>query len=303
MKAVYGVEFHPGSKEERLPGFTADFPYIASYVEVNKFAGSIAPWHWHRTVELFYVESGEITYSTPKGQWIFPAGSGGMVNSNVLHMTRAQKEAKKAVQLIHIFEPSFIAGQQGSRIEQKYVMPVTTAPQIEMIALYPENPVQAKALKAVRESFILSEEEKGYELKLRSVLSDIWLQLFAIAEPLMNKEGDCSPTDNKVKQMMIYVHEHYGEKISIGELAASAFSSERECFRGFQECLHMTPAEYIKSYRLQMACNMLASGRETITFISQACGLGSSSYFGKVFREYFGCTPAQYRRKWQNNDR
>ena len=101
---------------------------------------------------------------------------------------------------------------------------------------------------------------------------------------------------------MIYIHEHYAEKISIAQLAAATFSSERECFRLFHNCLHMTPVEYIKSYRLQMACQMLARGREPVTSIAQACGLGSRSYFGKVFREQTGCTPSEYRQKWQDHD-
>ena len=102
---------------------------------------------------------------------------------------------------------------------------------------------------------------------------------------------------------MVYIHEHYPEKITVPEIAAAAFLSERECFRLFRDCLHMTPVEYIKSYRLQIACQMLAGGREPVTAISHACGLGSSSYFGKVFREYAQCTPTQYREKWQDCDR
>jgi AraC-like DNA-binding protein len=47
---------------------------------------------------------------------------------------------------------------------------------------------------------------------------------------------------------------------------------------------------------------MLSKGRESITSISHACGLGSSSYFGKVFREHVGCTPIEYRKKWQDSD-
>lgn len=102
--------------------------------------------------------------------------------------------------------------------------------------------------------------------------------------------------------MMIYIHEHYAEKFSIVEIAAAAFCSERECFRVFRDCLHMTPIEYIKIYRLQIACNMLSKGRESITFISHACGLGSSSNFEKLFREHVGCTPIEYRKRWQDND-
>lgn len=103
--------------------------------------------------------------------------------------------------------------------------------------------------------------------------------------------------------MMIYIHEHYPEKISVPELAETAFLSERECYRAFQNHLHMTPVEYIKSYRIQAACQMLTDTQMTVTEIGYACGLGNPSYFGKVFRELTGDAPLQYRRKWQNNDK
>ena len=113
------------------------------------------------------------------------------------------------------------------------------------------------------------------------------------------KDQQCKSND-KIELMMIYIHEHYGEKISIPELAAAAYLNERECYRVFRDCLHMTPVEYMKAYRLQAACQMLAKGQEPVTVISHDCGLGSSSYFGKVFREYAHCSPTEYRRKWQN---
>lgn len=94
MKNIHSIEFYTGSKEELLPGFEKDFPYIASRAELDKYIGCYVPWHWHRTVELFYMESGSIEYDTPGGKILFPAGSGGMINPNVLHMTKAisQKE-------------------------------------------------------------------------------------------------------------------------------------------------------------------------------------------------------------------
>ena len=103
--------------------------------------------------------------------------------------------------------------------------------------------------------------------------------------------------------MMLYIQEHYAEKISVQELAASVFLSERECYRVFQQCLHMTPLEYMKSYRLQAACQMLVNSQEPVTEIGQACGMGSGSYFGKTFQEYAGCTPREYRRKWQDSNK
>ena len=302
MKDIHNIEFYTGTKEELLPGFEKDFPYIASRAELDKYIECYVPWHWHRTVELFYVESGSIEYDTPKGKMLFPAGSGGMVNSNVLHMTKAISQREKNVQLLHIFDVSLLAGEQGSRIEQKYITPVITAVQIEIIPLFPGNREDERILKLLIDSFRLSSEEFGYEIKLREALAQIWLMLFELSSSMREKKDGYSKSNDKIKLMMIYIHEHYREKISIAELAAAAYLSERECYRVFHDCLHMTPVEYITSYRLQVACQMLAKSQETVTFISHECGLGSSSYFGKVFREYAHCSPIEYRKKWQNSD-
>lgn len=302
MKMISRIEFHTGSKEERLPGFTPDFPYISSCVDVNKYPGKFCPWHWHQAVELFYIESGALEYFTPKDHLVFPKGSGGIINSNILHMTRALPESSKTLQLLHIFSPSLIGGERGNRIEQKYVTPLTTAPQIEIIPLFPDNPSHVPLLNAISDSFRLSERDNGFEIKLRAILSDIWFQFFILSQPLLEKKENYDKRNDKIKQMMAYIHEHYFEKISISEVADAAFISERECFRLFHDCLHVTPSEYLKSYRLSMACSLLSKSQESITYISQVCGLGSSSYFGKVFREYTGCTPLNYRRRWRDND-
>lgn len=302
MKNIHEIAFHPGSREELFPDFAADFPYIASRAEMDRYIERSAPWHWHKAVEIFYMESGSLTYYTPGGAMYFPTGSGGMINSNVLHMTKAMSRTEENVPLLHLFDPSLIAGEQGSRIEQRYVTPVTTASQLEILPLFPENPAQKKILDQILHAFRLSDAVPGYEIQLREALSEIWLMLFELSRPLLENGRTHSKSNDKIKLMMIYIHEHFAEKLSIAELAASAFLSQRECFRVFRECLNMTPVEYLNTYRLQAACRMLARGTEPMTVISHACGLGSSSYFGKVFREYAHCTPSEYRKRWQDCD-
>ena len=116
MKIIRKVELKPGSYEEELPGISAEFPYIASYVELDKYAGKQSPWHWHKEAELFYMEQGSLEYDTPHGKAVFTAGSGGFVNSNVLHMSRAKDGEGSVVSLLHIFNPLLISGQSGSLI-------------------------------------------------------------------------------------------------------------------------------------------------------------------------------------------
>lgn len=301
MKIIRGIEFYASSREEILPDFTTEFPYIATCAELDKYERRFVPWHWHQAIELFFIETGELEYHTPRGKHLFPEGTGGMVNSNILHMTKPK--SSKLVQKLHIFDVSFIGGEQGGRIGQKYVLPVVMAPQIEIVSFYPGNSRHEEILSLIQDAFEVPEQEFGYEIKLREMLMKIWLSVFKELCPVLQEKKETDKADDKIKLMMIYIHEHYQEKLSVSELAAAAFISERECFRVFRECLHITPGEYLKNYRLQMACQMLAKGQESVTSVGHSCGLGSSSYFGKVFREYMGCTPADYRRKWQNNDR
>lgn len=248
------------------------------------------------------MESGTLEYYTPKRKLSFSAGSGGFINSNVLHMTKAVSQTEKNIQRLHIFDTALISGSYGSRIDKKYVLPITANPQIEVYAFYPDNRMHAEILNLIKQTFTVCEQGIGYEIKIRESLSKIWLKLFGLFSASFDGNGKYDKNDERLKKMLIYIHEHFADRISVSELAAVACLSERECFRLFQSYLHTTPTKYIQSYRLQEACGMLINGQDTITDIGQACGLGNSSYFSRIFREYQNCTPVEYRKKWQDSD-
>lgn len=298
MRNIRSIQIDSNSNEEILPNFTADFPYISTCAELDFYQTPFTPWHWHRAVELFYIQSGCLE-STPSGKWVFPTGTGGFVNSNVLHTSAFQRRNVPNIQCLHIFDPSFLAGEAGSIIEKKYILPITTAAEIEIIPLGAGNPTEADILEHIQTAFTLQESQWGYELELRNVLTDIWCKLFSLVQPQM---AQCRSTVGEVniKKLIIYIHEHYRQPISVEDLAQSIPISKRACFRLFQEKLHTTPADFIRSYRLQKACQLLAHGNDSVTQIASQCGLGSSSYFGKIFRETYQCTPLEYRKKWHD---
>lgn len=182
-------------------------------------------------------------------------------------------------------------------MDQKYVRPLIQNSSIEMIPLSPEEPAQAELLKKIRQAFTLSEKDWGYEFKLRQQLTDIWMELLEIAHPLMESEHPRKTSDKEIKEMLVYIHDHFSDSISTEQIAEAAHVSKRGCFRIFQENLHMTPGDYLRSYRLRKAGQMLREGNEPVTEIAYTCGFCSGSYFGKMFREQFGCTPAEYRKK------
>ena len=298
MLHVTDIQYNdPNSREEYLPGYTPQFPHIASRVEGAAYRGGTAPWHWHESVELFYVRSGAILYRTPGCEQVIRAGCGGMVNSNVLHTTRILKPESNLLMELHLFSPSLVAGIPGGTVERTYVRPLADDTTHELITLTPQDPTQAKTLQILDESLRLDEDAFGYEMRLQAMLTDIWLRLAAQVHPPRHT-APRSPADEKMKQMILFINTHYAEHITAPMIAAAAFCSERECYRTFQTCLHTTPTEYLRTVRLQTACKQLTETDTPVTDIAQNCGLGSSSYFGRLLRQETGLTPLEYRAKY-----
>ena len=300
MKNIRDIRLNEINREELLPGFEEDFPYIATCAELDKYVLPVVPWHWHKTIELFYMKSGCLEYTTPHGKWTIPAGSGGFVNANILHSSQIKSTGSENIQLLHLFDPVFLAGTQESRIMAKYILPMITSSDLEMIPLYADVAEHRPILDEICAAFEIG-QDWGYEFKLREMLTSIWMKLFRLAE--VSEKGSANRgNDGLIKSIMIYIHENYSREISAEQLAESAHVSVRTLFRIFKEQLHMTPVEYITGFRLQKACELLVSSGESVTAVAYACGFGSASYFGRIFRGTFGCTPAQYRTQWHDRN-
>lgn len=298
MKEMDAIALIPASREEQLPDYHPDFPCITTRANLDKYGDPSVPWHWHGAAELFYMESGVLEYTTPHGQWIFPAGSAGFVNANVLHSSRIVPSPDATVQVLHLFDPAFLAGDSSGRLYSKYIFPLI-ASGIELIPILPDNSALASALVTLENSFSLSDKDWGYEFSLRQSLTEIWLSLL---EQLSYENIPNPHQDSAIKSMMGYIHSHYHRELTVEQIAQAGLVSRRSCFRLFQEQLHTTPVLYLREYRLCQARTMLSKTTLPITEIANQCALGSSSYFSLLFRQAYGCTPSQYRKKWHNPD-
>ena len=74
-----------------------------------------------------------------------------------------------------------------------------------MIPLFPGNAEEERILKLLAASFRLSSDEFGYEIKLREVLTEIWLMFFELSRSIREKKGEHNKSNDKIKLMMIYI--------------------------------------------------------------------------------------------------
>lgn len=113
-----------------------------------------------------------------------------------------------------------VSGAVGSRIDKSYVTPITSAPHIKMLIFRPELPAENEILTAIKAAFCVSDRERGYEIRIRDAMSDIWLKLFRLLEVKLDHQTESDRDSDRLKALLLCVRERYTEKLTVAELSA-----------------------------------------------------------------------------------
>lgn len=98
----------------------------------------------------------------------------------------------------------------------------------------------------------------------------------------------------QLKEVLRYIDQNYTEPISLDTLAQIAGLNSKYFCHYFRMMTQRTPTDYINYYRIECACQKLASSKEAVIDIAFSCGFNDVSYFIKMFKKYKGLTPKQY---------
>lgn len=92
-----------------------------------------------------------------------------------------------------------------------------------------------------------------------------------------------------------YVHQHFGEGLSLNVIAEKVHLSPRYLSALFVEEEGVGINRYIKKVRMQKACELLLGTNMKVSEICTMVGYSNLSYFCKSFQEDFGMTPDKFR--------
>ena len=98
-----------------------------------------------------------------------------------------------------------------------------------------------------------------------------------------------------------YIREHAGEEISNTEVGAIFGYHPFYVSTVLKEKRGITLRQYIITYRLKLAKDMLEHTDKTIAEIAEETGFTDASYFTKSFKSAFGETPKEWRARFKEN--
>lgn len=99
-----------------------------------------------------------------------------------------------------------------------------------------------------------------------------------------------------IKKVEEFCRENIREPLSVDDLAEAAGYSRYHFSRQFTEYQGVSPALFLRNFRLQEAANLLNSKRLTVKEVAAECGFMDCSHFCRLFKESYGLTPESFRK-------
>ena len=93
-----------------------------------------------------------------------------------------------------------------------------------------------------------------------------------------------------------FIADNYARKLSIQDLAKAVGVSPNYLNELLQKTIGQSITEYLHRYRVEQAKIALENPESTISWIACCSGFYDASHFIRVFREFTGMTPGEYRK-------
>lgn len=258
------------------------------------------PAHWHNAAEIIMPMENDYTVMVGQTAYKIEPGELFMVPAGVVHEIFAPEDGFRYLFLI----------------DQREFYTIEGLPQVQRV-LYPCVHLRADrdgaALEEIRGYFINAVREFDQDKALSPTAARLWLRLVLVrtAQHLLSDEAgeraQVTPRQHLAMTVLAnacsYIAEHCAEKLTLDDMAAYCGYSKYHFARTFKLYSGMSFYDYYMRQRLVLCRRLLSNPQMRVTEVALQAGFDSIATFNRVFKQYEGVTPSQYRRMRQHAPR
>ena len=245
-------------------------------------------YHWHDAVEILYGLEGSTTVGVVDRPYTLSEGDILIIGSGESHcLFPADYRAKR---LVLMFEPSVLLGNGYFAGERDCFSG------IERHSSQWDPLIRQKIYRACMTI------EQEYNRRLPGWQQQIVGQLMLMASDVIREvpKAALSATvqrDDSLRRVLGYLSEHFLEPVTLRDCAA-ALGFNPSYLSGMFALRTGAPFHrYLLNLRLKKAEWLLASGELPVSEVALESGFSSDKTFYRVFREQYGLSPGDYRKK------
>ena len=236
------------------------------------------PTRFHRQLELSYVESGEYSVMIDGQNYTLCPGDLYIVFPNIPHACHAS-DSKGCLALI---DPSLCPAFSDVLNHSKPQEPILRKSQLPPI-------VREILLRMLQ----LQQQESPYRQNAMT----------GYVNALLGELLNCMETvkrdsvNDLVMNLILYFQDNYTQEITLDSIARELNYSKYYLSHVISKTFQCNFRQLVNSYRSSMAQTLLLGSTKTVGEIAIACGFRNQSSFNRIFLQYAGMTPTQFRQQ------
>jgi signal transduction histidine kinase/DNA-binding response OmpR family regulator/predicted GH43/DUF377 family glycosyl hydrolase len=133
-------------------------------------------------------------------------------------------------------------------------------------------------------------------MRLSAVLERKIQKNYPDSKPDFEDSGITSMDERFLQNVFNVVEEHYADpQFNVDAFSKAVGLSKMQLHRKISALTRHSPGEFIRTYRLNVAAQLVKKQSGTIAEIAYDVGFNSPSYFAECFRKQFGLPPSEYK--------
>ena len=259
------------------------------FVEKNIFKTPLRNMHHHNAFELYYIIKGEREYFIEDEFFKLSEGDLVIVPQNLLHRTEGKGASRFLIYFSLEYLKKYFTDEMINclSIHRPFVFHPEEASEEQLHLML--NTILSEYNRATREGDPTSDP----------ILAGHLYQILFTVTSGNNAYVPQEYSDSRIGNIIKYINENYNQINDIEEIASHFYISKYHLCRIFNQNLGIPLITYLNTIRIRKACEMIKSGKLSLTEIAMKCGFNSSSYFCKVFKVEKGVSPTEYKKQYQ----
>ncbi len=162
-------------------------------------------------------------------------------------------------------------------------------------------PAAAHHLRVLRECGLIVSHRDGKEVYYRLADNEIGRAMHTAVESVTEiacpESAGGATAAETVRRVHDYLLEHISERVTIEELSRKFHINPTTLKKAFKDEYGSSIAAHTKEHRMERAEILLREGNMSVSDAARAVGFDSASRFTSAFKEKYGVSPSEYRRR------
>ena len=244
------------------------------------------PAHWHESLELHYILTGESVIYINQSPVIAKEGDLVICNSNEMHQGFCSAAPMESCRLLFSLEDLSPELDNRGYVFQNHIQK--------------DEVIKQLFLELCREE---ANQAPGYKQACKAIVTQLMVYLCRnYVVQTLSREDTRRQKKNRERcnRLITFIEANYANPIANQDMADLVHLSKDRFEHFFRENFGLSALQYIQNYRMKMAKKLIKEGNIPISKVAEMVGFADYNYFGRTFRNHYGCTPTQMAKKYNS---